>query len=76
MSKQELDIDKYNREAVSIDLVGHSVFAKDGDYIEVTKWGNGDGFDVDLIEAGESEHIRITFSTFNILKKLVKKLDK
>jgi hypothetical protein len=68
-------MDKYAKKAVFTYLKKYDYFAREGDFIEVTEWKNGEGFDVDI--AGKlSTRFQLTWGQFNALKKLVKKLSK
>lgn len=49
--------------------------AKPDDFIEVSIWNNGEGFDAHLSSHAE-QAIRLTWGEFKALKKLVKELDK
>ena len=48
--------------------------AKADDFIEVSRWYNGDGFDAHL--SRDNRTIRLTWGEFKALKKLIKELDK
>lgn len=39
-----------NRKSVYDDLIKYDPLAKEGDFIEVTEWTNGEGYDVSLNE--------------------------
>ena len=67
--------DKYKRKAIFAELKPYCVFAKPDDYIEITMWKNGDGFDVD-INGRKSERFSLTWGEFKAIKKLIKKIDK
>lgn len=41
-------MERKNLKSVSDDLNKYSYVAKDGDYITVTEWANGEGWDIDL----------------------------
>lgn len=41
-------MEKYNLKSVSEDLRKFDYLAKEHDYIEVTEWRNGEGYNVDL----------------------------
>lgn len=69
-------MDKYRRNTVFEELKDHCMFAKDGDYIEVTEWKNGEGFDVDITSSTISERFNLTWSQYKVLKKAVKVLSK
>ena len=51
------------------------LFAKPDDFIEVTLWSNGEGFDTHLNSNGD-QCFQLTWGQFKALKKLVKELDK
>lgn len=50
-------------------------FAKEYDFIEITEWSNGEGFDV-LIETSKPERFSLTWGQYEAVKYLVKKLNK
>jgi len=64
----------YTRKTVLSDLKKHCTFAKEHDFVEITEWINGEGFDV-TIDSTNKETFSLTNGQFNLLKKLVKKLD-
>ena len=41
-------MERKNLKSVSDNLSKYSYVAKDGDYITVTEWANGEGWDIDL----------------------------
>ena len=49
--------------------------AKPNDYIEVTEWHNGEGFDVNVCTNRGSQSIPFTYGEWKLLKKMVKALD-
>ena len=67
-------MDKYNRKAVFSNLKKYDFIAGKDDYIEVTEWKNGEGFDVDIV-GKLSTRFRLTWGEYTALKKLVKKLN-
>ena len=67
-------IDKYKRKAVFSLLKPYCYFAGEHDFIEVTEWKNGEGFDVEL-DGKHMERFQMTYGEFRALKKLIKKLD-
>jgi len=64
----------YTRKTVFADLKKHCAFAKEHDFIEVTEWINGEGFDV-TIDSTNKETFSLTNGQYKLLKKLVKKLN-
>jgi len=67
----------YQRKSIFSYLHTHCPLANEGrgDFIEVTEWFNGDGFDVE-IHNSRSERFQLTYGEFSALKKLVKELSK
>jgi len=64
---------KYKRNALFDELKKYDYLAGESDFMEVTEWGNGDGFDVEI--AGKlSVRFPLTWGEYDALKKLVKKL--
>lgn len=41
-------MERKNLKSISDDLNKYSYVAKEGDYITVTEWANGEGWDIDL----------------------------
>ena len=81
------DIDRYKKKSVVGKVTTHRrrtrfallkefcYFGKEHDYIEVTEWKNGEGFDVE-INGRKTERFQLTWGEFDALKKLVKQLKK
>jgi len=68
-------IDNYTRKTVFAELKPFCYFADEHDFIEVCKWKNGEGFDVE-VNGKHVERFQLTYGEFEALKKLVKELDK
>ena len=68
-------MEKYNRKSIFDDLKNYDVTAKEGDFIEITEWKNGEGFDVEIV-GKLSTRFQLTWGEYTALKKLIKKLDK
>jgi hypothetical protein len=69
------NIEIYNRKAVFCNLNEFDVTSKEHAYIEITEWKNGEGFDLNVYNYSD-RNISISYSEFNVIKKLVKKLYK
>ena len=69
------DIKTYKLNAAFAELRHFDHFAKPHDFIEVSLWRNGEGFDAHLSTHADRT-IHLTWDEFNALKKLVKELDK
>ena len=61
----------YERKAVSNKLKKYDHWAKDSDFIEVTEWTNGEGWDISL----NDRQISLTYGQLEAIKYLVKALD-
>lgn len=66
-------MDKYTKKVVFSELKKYDHFAGDNDFIEVTEWKNGEGFDVE-ISSKLPTRFQLTWGEFIALKKLVKNL--
>lgn len=75
MKKKDAKIEPYKRDSLFARLDQWDVFAKEYDYIEVTEWHNGEGFDVD-ISAAPGCRFQITYGQWDALKQLVKQITK
>jgi hypothetical protein len=69
---------KYNREAIYAGLKDYCIFSKEGDFIEITRWGNKEGYDINISTSHDlgKRNIQITYGEFELIKKLIKELDK
>ena len=68
-------ITTYKLDAAFAELREFDSLAKPHDFIEVSLWRNGEGFDAHLSTHAE-QIIRLSWGEFKALKKLVKELDK
>ena len=66
-------MDKYKKKAVFSNLKKYDFNAGENDFIEVTEWKNGEGFDVDIV-GKLSTRFQLTWGEYTALNKLVKKL--
>lgn len=65
-----------HRPSVSAILTECDVFlAKEGDFVEVTEWTNGEGVDIYINTSLGQQHFSVTWDEFKVIKKLVKKLN-
>lgn len=69
------NITHYKLDAVFAKLIDFDVVSKLDDFIEVSLWHNGEGFDVNLNSNGE-QRFCLTWGQYKALKKLIKELDK
>ena len=68
-------ISTYKLNAAFVRLQEFDHYAEPHDFIEVSLWHNGEGFDVHL-NSHCDQRIRLTWGEFKALKKLIKELDK
>jgi hypothetical protein len=68
------DIKRYKLDAAFVALQEFDSCAKPEDFIEVSLWHNGEGFDAHMTSNGD-QRISLTWGQFKALKKLVKELD-
>ena len=61
----------YERKAVNDSLKKYDPLAKDSDFIEVTEWANGEGWDISL----NDKLISLTYGQLEAIKYLVKALE-
>jgi hypothetical protein len=67
-------IKRYQLETAFVSLKEFDVIAKPDDFMEVSLWYNGEGFDVILSTNGE-QRFCLTWGQFKALKKIIKELD-
>ena len=64
------------RKSGSVDLNKFSIFGKPGDFLEVTEWANGEGFDIYISYSkshqGEDErYIQLTYDEYEAIVNIV-----
>ena len=69
MSKEKIEFYK----KPSVFTYFNDPYHKGSDFIEVTEWSNGEGWDVQI---NDDKHFSLHDTEFEMLKKLIKKLDK
>lgn len=67
-------IDCYQLETAFATLQQFDLTATESDFIEVTLWHNGEGFDVNINSHGE-QRFQLTWGQFKAIRKLLKELD-
>lgn len=60
-----------NRKSIFEDLKKFSIFAKEGDFIEVTEWTNGEGVDISLGSSRGTRNISLTWGELDAINYLV-----
>lgn len=68
-------IDQYKRNSCFTLIKDYDVFfAKDNDFIEITEWHNGEGFDLHIEDERGKSHLSLTWGQWKAIKALKKKL--
>jgi len=60
-----------NRKAKFTNLKPYCHFARQDDYIEVTEWSNGEGYDVTIHNVDGIKHMSLTMGEFDALTVLI-----
>lgn len=68
-------MEKYKRKAIFSYLKDFCHLSDENSYMEVTEWKNGEGFDISIFDAMENRIFSMTYGQFDLLKKMVKKLE-
>jgi len=67
-------IERYELETAFVFLADYDATTKGDDFMEMSMWHNGEGFDVILNSNGE-QRFGLTWGQYKALKTLVKELD-
>jgi hypothetical protein len=67
-------IEYYQRKSVFAPMTDG--WHKDHDFIEVTEWKNGEGWDIEIAASPNSKHVSIHFTEFAVIKELIALLEK
>ena len=60
-------IEVNKRKAVFSEMKDYCIHAGDSDFIEVTKWSNGEGYDICIDRKNGQEKFSLTFCEFDLL---------
>jgi hypothetical protein len=63
-----------NRKAIFSELAHYDHLSKPDDYIEVTEWSNGEGFDVE-VSGNIDSRFQLTWGQYEAMKALIKTLE-
>jgi len=72
--KTTKNIKHYKLDAAFVSLIDYDITCKGDDFMEMSMWHNGEGFDVILNSHGE-QRFGLTWGQYKALKTLVKELD-
>lgn len=65
------DLEVYQRKSVMCELKKFDILSKEHDFIEVTEWANGEGWDIVINE----KHIHLTYGQLDAINYLTKTLE-
>jgi hypothetical protein len=71
--KNKVDIS--NRKAVHASLEDFCVFSDNVDYLEVTEWTNGGGYDINIYYRKNQLNFKLTSGQFDALKKCIEVIE-
>ena len=63
-------IEEYNRKACFSELKQFCTHASENDYMELTEWENGEGFDVSISSKEGNQLVQLTWGEFEALTAL------
>lgn len=72
-NKKQKNMTEYTRKSVFSELKPYDQIAGESDFIEVTEWKNGEGFDVE-IGSKLPMRFQMTWGEYDALRQVVKKL--
>lgn len=67
MSKIEVS----KRRAVFAELKGYCHLSSDNDYMEVTEWSNGEGYDICINRKSDGEKFSLTYGEWELMQVLM-----
>lgn len=67
-------IEYYQRKSIFAPMT--DAFHKEYDFIEVTEWKNGEGWDIDIAASEGNKHVSLHFTEFEVMKELIALLEK
>lgn len=67
-------IEYYQRKSVFAPMT--DAWHKEHDYIEVTEWKNGEGWDIEISTKEGNKHVSMHFTEFAVIKELIALLEK
>ena len=70
---KEVEANLYDRRTLMVELKDFDHLADKHDFIEVTEWKNGEGYDIAL---SDDQIVSITIGQFDAIKKLIKLFNK
>lgn len=75
INEENYKTEKYKRKSIFADLKKFEFCSKEGSFIEITEWKNGEGWDVNISNYTE-KLFNLSIGELQAIKKLIKELDK
>jgi hypothetical protein len=77
--KKEIKVEM--RKSAFVDLEDYCVHSLGdrkgkGDFLEVTEWTNGEGYDIHILDSSGEKQFHLTWGQFEAMKKCIKVIDK
>ena len=67
-------IEQYQRKSVFVPMTDS--WHKEHDFIEITEWKNGEGWDIEISASEGIRHVSLHFTEFAVIKELIALLEK
>lgn len=61
----------YKRKAIFEELSNYCPLSNKNDFMEITEWGNGEGFDVVISSHWRERQVSLTWGEFELMTKLL-----
>jgi hypothetical protein len=80
--KLESEVKVSNRKSAFVELKDYCVSSMGedredmGDFLEVTEWTNGEGYDICILDVAGEKQFHLTWGQFKALKKCIKAIEK
>ena len=73
MAKKDKKYEYNNRKSIMVSL-SDSIYHKSSDFIEVTEWANGEGWDI-ILSSNNGQTFSLHETEFDEIKKMIKQLN-
>lgn len=68
------DMEFNNRKSVNSSLKNYDYLCKDDDFIEITEWTNGEGYDISIETKSNTKFYSLTHGELEAINRLIKSL--
>lgn len=63
------------RKSINDNLHKYCYLSNDDDFIEITQWSNGEGYDINISRKNENKLFSLTYGEIEAIKYLIQSLD-